>query len=1177
MRIFKRIVLIGLAGLMLVAGLAYLYIFELGGMEKLVNTRLLSALGQRYRLDIRVGSISGSLWSGVTLKDITVLYADSVGSVQLLSIPRLSAAYSLSNLWRREYTFEHVLCDSVTVTLARDSTGHWRLPDVASGSPASSGSPISFAIGEFLLTGGHVAILTGSDTFHVRNLNMSAGFEVREHTYSVDLEFLSFSPDDTAYSVRNARGKATISGESIVFNDVVIETPKSLLKLEGNFAGGEQRSGALAFSIDNLEVSDVGAWLARPLTGRLDINGSVGLSGASIDGSATIAGDFMHAGFDNLFVGFRVADRRLHLDTLYGTILGTCAIDGSGEIDFAMPTEQYWLDAEIKNFKLQELVRSAFPTDLTGHIYLSGESFRRDKMQLHVTTQLVESSLNGYSLHGATGDLIITASSICFADSFRIDYYENDFLVNGCIDYREDLYLTVDADLGNLDRYRGKFFIKEIGGRGSLGATLSGRTADPDLQVSFVSDSVWLYGLYTQGMSASANVRRFLTGKEGTVDLTCSSGTAWGLPYSSASVALTVDSANVRFAGLRARHQYGDIAASGRLEYGSAPMRLTIDTMSLTIFEQTFHNYAGLIADVDSDGFNVTQAVIGTSEARLSCSGRVNYDESMSLLLSLQHVPVRPWLNLADTTIDVNGSVSCRAQVGGTFGQPEFAFVGQVDSLTYQDIPLGTLMTGVRYANRVVTLDSVLIRSATGEYRGHGQFHADLAFASGVLNRYPDLPIDVVISAVDRRFDLVSLVLPSVEQLEGDFFANVVLSGTPHAPHLEGEAYIKGARLKYFDLEEPLYSDSAGVTMQDNRIIIDRIDLYVSDKSRRLRRADAYIEGEIVVRSLTRLFYDLDVRLPKEFPFTYELEDIRGVIEGELHVEGESPPLVTGDLTVISMKYLVPFADDEEGSPVLRALAGENSWDLNLNIDVLANYWIKNEDIDAEFAGQVNLVREAGVYRFIGEMEILRGRGFLFDKTFRLEPGSRVIFGGEPTINPRLDITGYTRIAGVAQSSVDEAPTSEPLELGIHVTGTLEAPEINPIGEGLNREDILPLLVANYYGSDTVSSTGKIEQRLSGLLSTQVSQIGTRQLAPLGVETFEIDPMYGEKYDPLRARVTVGLYTAPNLYVFGRSTLSGQTRQEVGFEYRLNKALLVEGLRDEQQLYRLALKLHWEF
>ncbi|RKX19231.1 MAG: hypothetical protein DRP35_08060, partial [Candidatus Zixiibacteriota bacterium] len=134
-------------------------------------------------------------------------------------------------------------------------------------------------------------------------------------------------------------------------------------------------------------------------------------------------------------------------------------------------------------------------------------------------------------------------------------------------------------------------------------------------------------------------------------------------------------------------------------------------------------------------------------------------------------------------------------------------------------------------------------------------------------------------------------------------------------------------------------------------------------------------------------------------------------------------------------------------------------------------------------------------------------------------------------------------------------------------------------GSNFSNEDIIPMIVGNYYASDSISTSGQIENRLTGLLSTQVSQIGIRQLNQLGigVETFEIEPYYGQENNPLATRITVGFYTTPGLYVYGKSPLSGQSGQEVGFEYRFSKSFLVEGRRDEEQLYHLNLKLHLEF
>ncbi len=1177
MRTFGRILLAVLAGTVLFVGSLYLYIFKLRGAEKVVNAQISNLVEPQYNLDITVGNVSGDFLSGIVFEDVCVYYVDTNTRYQLVNIPRLSTAYSLSNLWEGKYILDYVYIDSATVTVKRDSSGHWLKPTFGSQGGTSAGGILSFAVRDLRINDLTVVLLRRMDTLSFDKVVLNASVESSENTYALDLRHFQCVSSDGRFSVSAAGGKVTYSQGAVVFQNVEVVRGGMRIKLNGSVKLKDILEGRVDFAADHLDLKEIGTLLQKPLSGVLDLNGSVMFVGEKIEGSVGVAGQFMFAGFENLFTHFRFDGKKLLIDTLYGTILGNCTVDGNGEVDFSASVENYRLNAEIKNFNLVQLVPNTFESDLTGRIELTGESFRGDELVLNIRTDMHESTFDEYPLQEAFGDLIVTSDSICFADSFRINYFENIFYLTGRIDYSDNIDLTIAADLHNLDRYRGKLFIDQPGGRGHADATISGTTADPDLRGLFVSDSVWVYGLYSSRFAASIEVERFLTGKQGTVEISYGDGTAWDLPYDSGYVFLSVDSDLVRIDALSMRNQYGKLKGTGLLEYGVDPMHMTIDSLTLVLYDQIFHNHSNIVFDIDSSGFNFQRAVIGTGNARLTVAGRVDYDESMNLQLSVDHTPIKPWVSLFDTTLSIDGLLSCEALVEGTFGQPRFNLFGSMDSLTYHDLQLGALVAGLEYDSRLLTLDSLMIRSATGNYRAAGSFHVNLAFTSDVVDRFPELPLNIDISATDHGFDLVSLVMPSVEQLDGDFFADITLSGTPHAPHLAGEAYVKNARLKYFDLEELIWADSAGVTMRDNRIIIDRIELYAKDKKGG-RRGNAHLEGNIIVKSLDSLYYDLGITLAEEFPFSYELDDIRGVVKGNLHVEGDTPPLVTGTLTLVSMKYLVNFATEEQGSPVMYSLSGEDVWDLNLNIDILSKYWIKNEDIDAEFAGQINLIREKGVYRFIGEMEILRGRGFLFDKTFRLEPGSKVTFEGNPTINPRLDITGYTRIAGMRRSVGEEPETAEPLELGIRVTGTLEAPEINPVDESdFTREDILPLIVANYYSSDSVSSSGQFEQRLSGLISSQVSQIGGRQLAHLGVETFEIDPLYGGEYDPLKTRVTVGFYTAPNLYVYGRSTLSGQTRQEVGFEYRFNKALLLEGLRDEEELYRLAFKLHWEF
>lgn len=1170
-----------------VAGLvsaAYLYLFHLGGIESIISSKITAVTDQRYRLDVRVGKVRGSFLSDIVVEDIVVHYDDSVHRYRLLEVPRLTTAYSFSNLWDKRFIFDYLTIDSAIVVLLQDTSGAWVIPDFRPrrGPDDTTRTALpEFSVGELNLKDLSIRLVKPSDTVIFDNIFLSLALSGAQATYSVDLEQFEFTSNQRKLALDAAAGRMTYSDNRLLFQDMFLISGNSRLKVSGNIDLSSSPAGFVSFSADNLDLADITSYIGPRLTGLVDLNGTVNFVGSDLSGTVDIGGKFLLARFENLFVDFTYSRRYLEFDTLYGTVLGNCGIDGSGFIDFSGPKETYELRAGIKGFSLDSLITNTFASDLNGSIILAGESFRKADLVLDVRADLHESSFDEYPIQRGLGELVITTDSLIFPDSFRVDWFENKFYATGKIDYKHDIDLDIDIDLMNLDRYKGKLFIDEPGGRGKAGATLSGATSDPDLRGTFRSDSVWIYGLYSDSLYATVDIRRFLSRKTGGIEIDFYRGTVYDAPYDTGYALLRIDSNLVFFDTAYVSNPYTQVAATGSYDYEAVPGLLLVDTVALNLFGQTFRNRDRIVVDVDTLGFNFLQAAIGNNGASLSVNGRANYDETMDLLLSVDQLPIEPWKNLFAESLLVKGYLSSEASLTGSFMRPEFVLSAQLDSLTYEDLLLGSAKASLIYGERRLTIENFQLLSDFGDYRADGAFYVDLALTADSIERFPNLPMEIYIAAVDSRFDLVTLLQPSVEELKGDFFADFVLSGTPREPHLEGEAFMINPQLKYFDLEHRLYGDSISVTMKDNRIIIDTLEAYVLRNPNQPLEGkwSAFVNGSVTVMSLDRFFYDLDVIVVEKFPFEYELDDISGEVGGRLHVEGDTPPKVSGDMTLYSMRYLVNFAEPNELSPIIRTFFGSSLWDLEINFDIKSNYWIKNEDIDAEFAGEVTMLRESGEYSFIGQMEVLRGRGFLFDKIFQLDPGGLVVFEGGETFNPSLDIKAYTNVAG-SRGTDEETGDVERLRLGMHITGTLDEPEINVAEDSDigSREDILPLIVADRYtGESGITATTSFEGRVANLVSAQLSQIGSRQLGRLGVETFEIDPSYSGDLDPLNTRVTLGFYTSPNLYLYGRSALSGQSRQEVGFEYRFSKKFILEGLRDEEELYHLNFKLHWEF
>ena len=1181
-----------LAILLAIVGV-YLYFFAFNGLEAIVVHTIEGDAGEDSPFEVEIGNISGSLVKDVVIEDLRISYRDSSGLIPLVSVTRLTAVYSLSNIWNQQFLFDDVYADSLVITLVKGPDGGWKLPlpgsedvkvgdndSLAVSDSTAAASPLEFAVKQLALSQSTIRLVKGEgDTTDIRNISLLTSISGEAGMYSADIKRLDFAAGGMPGGTRIS-GKVSFSNNTLVVQDLQLVRGSTRIKISGTF-DPDAMSGAGHVSADHIDLEELTGVTGGNLKGVLDLTGNVSYVNGRISGQVTVGGTFLFAGIENLFIDFGFEDKVLSLDTVYGTIFETCAIDGRCEVNLDKP-EKYWLDADIRNFDLSRMLPNTFGSNLTGHLRLDGNYFTNEELLLDLYVNLFESSFDDYPLHAANGHLTITTEAVTFPDPFEVVYYENRFTAEGEVDYDGDLRIEVDGDLPNLDRWRGKLFIDQPGGRAQAHAVFSGKTSDPDLHGSLTSDSLWVYGLYTDSFSGAYDIERFLTGRKGTVTADLGTGAAWDVPFDSGRVDLSLDSLIVGLDNIRLTSTEVSVFGAGSLNQEFEPQLLSLDTLDLGVFGREFYNMGNLDILIDTLGFDLRRTQIGNGPTSLMANGRIDYDESMNLRFEVNKVSIGSWLPLFDKEreLKVDGYLSGAADLAGRFVEPSFVVDAAIDSLTYRNTGLGELTVSAQYSDKLLTIDSLVVFSDPGQYKATGYLYADLSFDATTVERFPDRPFDIRVNASDTRFDLVTLTLPSVEDLKGEFVADVHLTGTPNDPHLEGEALLVDGNLKYFDIVNHVKTDSARVRMRDNQIILDQVTCYIEDKG---RKSKMYIDGDITVQSLDTLEYNLGISIPGQTTVKYELADIEARFSAELEVLGSTPPLVTGDVTLYSGRDRSPFPTGREGSSLMLSLSGEDPWDLDINVDISSNYWIKNADMDAEFSGYLNIIRESGRYRFAGEMDILRGRAYLFDRTFQIQEDSRVTFEDTEYPNPQLDITMMTRIA-VPKFEQEDVRSEE--ELYLHVGGTLENPEFGIAdaagGSDLTEEDILPLLVANYYGSGPDQSVWT--QRAMSFLSSQVSQIATRRLAILGVETFEIDPTYSGEFDLATARYTVGLYgpgALSNVYVYGRAPANDLSQSELGFEYRLQKGFVLEGRReiDDQarERYGVNFRLHWEF
>ena len=103
----------------------YLAVFQFNLIEYLVNRELANRIGDNLPMRVHIGEITGDYISMLYLKDILVIYEDSLTTYTMAEVPELFAEYSLRQFWLGQIQFEKIYIDSAELTLMQSPQKKW--------------------------------------------------------------------------------------------------------------------------------------------------------------------------------------------------------------------------------------------------------------------------------------------------------------------------------------------------------------------------------------------------------------------------------------------------------------------------------------------------------------------------------------------------------------------------------------------------------------------------------------------------------------------------------------------------------------------------------------------------------------------------------------------------------------------------------------------------------------------------------------------------------------------------------------------------------------------------------------------------------------------------------------------------------------------------------------------
>ena len=1173
-------------------------------LENQVNRSLRVFVETRYPIKVEVGDITGSFWSNLVVKDLTIDFTQEGQEYRMANVPYLKVNYRLSNLWRKKWILDSLRIDHPKFTIKKTKEGQLLFPLPKRKGIISKTGLFNFKIGDLEIEEGSIEYLSGKSETLLDNLNFELSLSKDNEGTRIELLQGSLVYPQKELLIKNLEGSFLSKDDSLFIRGLKVETGESRIEISGDVHNIKNPQFSFSVKTDPINLEEIKKLSGVGLEGILEVEGTCKGNSKRFEGKATLDGMFFDRAFNRVKLSYLYQNKKLSFPSLSGKIFDS-PLSGKGELDFRKKPEEYKFKGKITNLDLNHVVFNSFHTDLTGDVSMKGKAFSEKDLILNMEVNLGKGGLDQYTFTAVKGSLTVTSSAITFHQDFQMDYKNTRVTLNGELQYEGEVNIDADINFIDLRDFENQIFIKQMAGCGKANLKIGGKTSDFDVCGRFLSDSCYLYQLYGSFVETEFEVVNSLSRRKGEIALSFFNGFAWGIPYDSLTSKIEIDGDFAKIDSSLLANEYMNLAFWGDLDFSHTPQALKLDKIVMDYRGNCIESSSPIEISIDSLKVQINKALFSCleippkagEEGEIEVSGKIDYEERMDISLNLSEIDIAPWMNLL-TKKKIEGELSFQAKVGGNFAEPQIELDGKIDQLRFEEMNLGQLKTSLSYKDRRLEFKEFDITSPEGTYALSGPIPMDLSFSS-VDKRFLEKPQNLSFEAKGKRLDLVRLFIPEIEYLKGPFEGDLKITGDFLHPQFDGELNLKGGSLKFVQLSDPVNELAVEMRMENENLILDKVSGFMeheekeggnlfkkfwgifSPKQKIIGEINGF--GTINMEDINQPGYELYF-VGEDIPINYEYADFSAVADFSVDITGKAPPLLSAEILFSQLYYREPFATSGSAASFTPNSDEENLWDWNLDISAVNNCWVINDDVNLEFKGDVLVVREDGRLKILGNLEIIRGKYFLYGTKFRIEQGT-FTFDNIEKIDPTIDFLVSTSLRGgtsTGSKGLGVLSTGSTDQIELSIQGTISAPEVGTApGSSYSKEDILELLAfqQGFAAVDTEGVGTLFQERVIKSLGGAYGSRFLENIAgkSLGVETFEIVPAWSEKFSLLDAEITVGKYVSDKIYLRYTRRLSQSSGQETGVEYRLNKHLLLEGRKDKLGLFHLGLNLNWEY
>lgn len=1105
--------------------------------RNLLREQVVSAVSGALRGNVQLAEIDGSIWSHLTLHDVSA----GIDGDTVVQIDEVRIRYSLMSLLTGELAISELSLVQPAVHAREGDDGAWNLVTAftprGSGKPAEKpqeekggGLPIAISLADVSIEDGQLDVSPRTEprrTYRIEDLTLKGSARIGSEKILAKVRELSANLDGKDVpSVRLAVSGTydqNTNRTRIEVEKVDLESAQSRVHLHGTVGSlGELKLDA-NLDVERLSSEEMQQLLPSwPL--RSDLTGSLRASGDRDDLTAELSA--------------RAGDAK---------------VEANAWSDLSGEEIRYRGDATFRDIEPAHLLgRGDFGGVLSGKVHAEGTGTDPTATKAHAEVTAKSLQVSGKPL----GDLQLVASLQDGVASVRGDLSgAGTAHLDGTLQIAAQKY-DLRVNVRGVDIGRSSLAGKALASDVNLEATIEGRgfhpktmelRADVDLDVSEIGPLSIDKGRLVARVSGGRVDLDTLELHAAGTDLSASGriGLAAEAPT---DLQLVLDSPDVRpWLKLVGQHGSGslqaDLSASGTRS--SLDAKGTIDAAKVRVGTT---EVASLHAVLDVAGLTS-----GTPEGRIDTS--------------LQGLNAGIDVSSADVGVDVRSrdgtpaaDVTLEAQLKGGYAQRLQAGVVVEDERITVDlrglslqVPNGTWQ--LDHPAQIVRADGEItvtdLRLANGEQS---------VTANGTFGR-PGESLDVHVRQVTLQ-SFRQFTGDTLTDLGGVLEADLELRGTAEAPQPSGEVRLRDGRVGVKRLGVTVHS--IGLTA---RLKPEQIDLDLTARSE-----DGSLQGRGQVHLVDYEPDNVDVQVDLDHWPVMKTPRYQAKIGGSLSVGGSlSGPAIEGEVDVVEASLRPELTLPGSGGPPPRddtiEVVGEGETEarggakasgekgevqsdvlkqaeIDLRVVIKRNVWVKKDNSAVDLTGDVRIEKKRGEkdLTLTGEVRVRHGWIYLYGRRF--DPERAVVtFTGGREIDPSLDV--------VLRSRVGE------YEVRTIVKGTASKPKLSFESDpSLDDADILALLMFGrpVHQLDEGEKTSLEQQAASFAAGYAANKISQQLGDVLGFQVSEIDVTEG--------KLGIGRYLTPKTYVSIIQSLSGG--REIDVDYYFTPSWTVRGSTDSE-------------